>query len=64
MLEADFFSSFQLYHPAAVDHQFDRPIADGPQRIHQLPKEQGRQGNRALVAGVQAGRQGRVSSQP
>jgi len=43
-IEADFLPSFELHHPAVVDHQLNGSVANGSQGLQQLVKERRRQG--------------------
>ena len=58
IIEADFLVPLQLHYPAVVDHQLDRPVADGAEGLAELSEERRRQRERVVWAGLGARREG------
>jgi hypothetical protein len=61
-VEADFLAPLKLDHPTVVDHQLDRPVADGLEGLPELPEERWRQREIVIWVGVVVSRNGRVSA--
>ena len=55
-IEADFLTSLQLHDSAVMDHQLDRPVANGLKGHTELPEERWGHWQVVASAGVGPGR--------